>query len=638
MPSPTGPGPVGRSATAVRTARRRPDPVESKGNDAGRPQPTPRAGLPALAALAFLMAAVVVVDVWWVLANRRGYPFDIDEAGYLTRALVDAHSLQTSGIAALATHVHGPDPQAPLLPVAAGVVHAATGVGPVGMMVSQQAFVVVLLVSTYCIGHRLGGRAQAVVAAALVAACPGIVDSSRSFGFALVAVAMVTAALAVQLWAGSFDRWPRALAWGGVLGTAALARTMVIGILPGLVLAAVIAASAPGPEPRVRRAAVLAGGLTVAFVVAWSWYSASWQNVVRYLTSFGYGAGARTYGHAVPPWALGWWTTRAATLVDSALLAPVALALVACLVVGAVTRARGPARDAEGAANAAGMVGGEVDGDPVGTVRPSERLLAGLRSPRGSVAVVLAWSYLALSSTANAGSGFVLVLVPPAILLVVAFAATALDGHRRALAALLVALGVVAAASFAADSSTVPTSGPVTVPVAGWRLRVVDPGGSLRAVVTGGAPGGRLPTATVDRYLRDEGDAVRAVAVLVGSVVPPGSAPPVVALATSDPFVNVNSIGLDLLERNGVAPSMTLLRTPGGVVPSVARQVSGAGAPDVVVVGPNAGSRRVRSYLSMDHPMSVVPLLRTVGFRRLGTVLVPDGRTLEVWARSLGAS
>ncbi len=254
------------------------------------------------------------------------------------------------------------------------------------------------------------------------------------------------------------------------------------------------------------------------------------------------------------------------------------------------------------------------------------------------MAVVLAWSYLALSSTVNPGSGFVLVLVPPVILLAVAFAATGLDGRRRALAALLAALGVVAAASFAADSSTVSTSGPVTVPVAGWRVRVVDPGGSLRAIVTGGAPGGRLPTATVDHYLRAEGEAVRAVAALVASVVPPGSAPSVVALATSDPFVNVNSIGLDLLERNGVATSMTLLRTPGGVVPSLVRQVSGVGAPEVVVVGPNAGGRRVRSYLSMDHPMFVLPLLPTVGFRRLGSVLVPDGRTLEVWAHPSGGS
>ncbi len=324
------------------------------------------------AALAFLVTAVVVVDVWWVMTNRRGYPFDIDEAGYLTRALVDAHSLQSGGIAALAAHVHGPDPQAPLLPVAAGVVHAATGVGPVGMMVSQQVFVVVLLVSTYCIGRRLGGRAQAAVAAALVAACPGIVDASRSFGFGLVAVAMVTATLAVQLWAGSFDRWPRALVWGAVLGTAALARTMVVGILPGLILAAVIVVSAPGPERRVRRAAVLAGGLSVAFVVAWSWYSASWRNVVRYLTNYGYGAGARTYGHTVPPWAPGWWTTRVAALVDSALLAPIALALVACLVVGAVAWSRGPAREGEGAAGAVGTVDGEVNGDACGA-RPVRR-------------------------------------------------------------------------------------------------------------------------------------------------------------------------------------------------------------------------------------------------------------------------
>jgi hypothetical protein len=573
-------------------------------------------------AMVVLVVTVVAVNIWWVLANRRGYPFDIDEAGYLIRALVDADVLRSGGITALAAHVHGPDPQAPLLPVTAGVVHAATGVGPVGMMVTQQLFVAILLVSTYSIGRRLGSRAQALVATALVAACPGVVDASRSFGFGLVAMAMVTAALAVQLWAGSFDRWPRALAWGVVLGLAALARTMVLGILPGLVLAAGMVVSAPGR--RARRWATLAGSLVIAFAVAWSWYSASWRNVEQYLASYGYGSAARAYGHALPPWALGWWTTRPAALVDKALLLPVVLAVATCLVSGVAVRACRTA--SAGAGSGPGLEGQSR----------ARHVLAWLRGDRGTVAVVVVWSYLALlalSSTDNVGSGFVLVLVPLVILLSVSFFACALHGHRRALLAALVVLGVVAVGSFAADSWPVTTSGPVTVAVAGWRVTVVDDEGTLRSVVTSDASE-RLPTASVDRELRAEGAAVGAVATLVEAAEPPGSPPPTVALATSDQFVNVNSIGLDVLERTGVSPDMALLHSPGGGAPSIASQLTGPDAPGVVVVGPNTPGARLVSYRSMDDPLVVVPLLPPAGFRRVGVVRLPDGRTLQVWSRS----
>jgi hypothetical protein len=597
--------------------------------DGAEPRRRPRSAVPA--SLAALVLTVVSVDVWWVVANRRGYPFDIDEAGYLSRALVDADILRNGGVGALAAHVHGPDPQAPLLPVTAGILHVATGVGPVGMLVTQQLFLVVLLASTYCIGRRLGGRAQALVATALVAGCPGIVDASRSFGFALVAVSTVVAVLAVQLWAGSFDRWPRALVWGVVLGVAALSRTMVLGILPGLVLAAVIVVTGPGP--RVRRTMTLVSGLVLATAVAWSWYSASWRNVERYLTSFGYGSAGHAYGHPLPPWSVRWWTIRATTLVDTGLLLPGALAVVGCLAAGVVVRIGHPAPAVapilDGSAAGAGV-------DRLDRLDYSARVFDWLRGDRGTVTVVLAWSYLVLSSTANVGSGFVLVLAPPVILLSVSFAAAALDAHRRTLTTVLVASAVVAATSFAATSWPRATSGPVVASVLGWRVPVVDAGGTLRAVVTGGAVDHRLPTSTVDRALRAEAIAVRAVAVLVQRSTPPGPAPPLVALATSDQFLNVNSIGLAVLERTGVAPSMMLLRTPSGGFPAITRQVSGPPRVDIVVVGPNAGGHRVRSYLSMGHPLAVVPVLATSGFHRLGTVRLPDGRTLQVWTRATG--
>ncbi len=570
------------------------------------------------AILAAMVLATVGVNLWWLATNRRGYPFDIDESGYLSRALTDGELLRNEGIRALAVHVHGPDPQAPLLPVTAGVVHAATGVGPVGMMAIQQLFYAVLLVSTFFIAKHLGGRVQALVATAMVGACPGLIDTSRSFGFGLVAAAMVTATLAVQLWAGTFDRWPRALAWGVVLGLAALSRTMVLGVLPGLVLAAGIRVSAPGR--RTVRVTALAGGLLVGFAVAWSWYSASWRNVEQYLSSFGYGAAAASYGKPLSVLSLGWWIARADTLVNSTLLAPLAVAVVACLVVALVMAVHWYTAGQDGAA--------------VGVSRSSPSRVGGvvgwLRGDSGTVFVVLAWSYLALSSTSNIGSGFVYVLAPPLIVLSVAAVSCALDRHRGAQGWAMTALAVVAAASFVADSWPVATSGPVTVSLAGSRVQVVNDEGTLRAVLTGDVPDQHLSTATVDRELHAEVRAAQTIADLVERGETPGSPPTVVALATSDQFVNVNSVGLDLQEMAGAAPEVTLLYNPGGAVTSLARQVSEVG---VVVVGPNSPLHRLRNFLTVTHPMAVVPLLPAAGFHRVGSVGLPDGRVLQVWAK-----
>src|SRR5664280_830399 len=222
--------------------------------------------------LVVLIGTAVAVNLWWIDTYRRGLPFDIDEAGYLQRALTDASFLTTGGLGGFLGHLHNPDPYAPLLPAFAAVVHWMTGVGPIGLIATQQFFYVVLLVATWCIARRLGGRMQALAATAVVAAVPGIFEASRTFEFALVAGSMLTAALATQLWAGRFDRlWP-VMAWGVVLGLAALSRTMILGLLPGLLVALGVRLWSVGLNRRRVGNALL--GLGVALVVAWGWYSA----------------------------------------------------------------------------------------------------------------------------------------------------------------------------------------------------------------------------------------------------------------------------------------------------------------------------------------------------------------------------
>jgi hypothetical protein len=87
--------------------------------------------------------------------------------------------------------VRQPDPQTPLLTVFAGGFRWATGAGPYRLLAVEQVFYVVAVWATCWGARRLANRNWSLVAAVMVAALPGVVDSSREFAFALPAAAMI---------------------------------------------------------------------------------------------------------------------------------------------------------------------------------------------------------------------------------------------------------------------------------------------------------------------------------------------------------------------------------------------------------------------------------------------------------------
>lgn len=56
---------------------------------------SPRARGAAVVALGAILLAGL--NLWWVVTYRRGYPFDIDEAGYTTHALLEYFALKSGG-------------------------------------------------------------------------------------------------------------------------------------------------------------------------------------------------------------------------------------------------------------------------------------------------------------------------------------------------------------------------------------------------------------------------------------------------------------------------------------------------------------------------------------------------------------
>ena len=262
----------------------------------------------AVALLVLLSGITVGGNLWWIVAHRGGLPLQIDEAGYLERAVRNADALHSGGLVHLVRVVRQPDPQAPLLPVTAGFWRQVTGAGPSGLLGVEQVFAVILVAATYLLARRFASRRWAVLAAIVAVTLPGVVDNGRIFEFALPATAFVTATLAAQLFAEDFRSPRRALLWGLLLGLTSLTRTMVLGFIGVLVLAAAIRLLAKRAGTRQWRNA--AGAVAVGTVVALSWYSATWRQVARYLGSYGYGVQAAGYGHAGSLWSLHWWTAQ----------------------------------------------------------------------------------------------------------------------------------------------------------------------------------------------------------------------------------------------------------------------------------------------------------------------------------------
>jgi hypothetical protein len=564
----------------------------------------------ATVALSALMLVVVATNLLWVRNHRRGLPFDIDEAGYLQRALRDGDALSHGGLSGLwdAFRIH--DPQAPLLPITAGVLHDVTGVGPTGMIAGEQIFVIVAVVGAFLIARLLGaGLLAALIAAACVAALPGVVDGGRGFGFGVPAAAFMTATLAGQLAAGEFRRLRLAVVWGVFLGLATLTRTVMLALLPALVVAAIVRLLLTRAGLR-QWANLVAGGL-VALLVAGSWYSATWRPVWDYLTGYGYGSQAAGYGpgHSVLSWR--WWTFRLENAAQNDVYLPLSLAGVVCLVVAASRLAHA---------------------DRSWTRQPRQIATRFLSSGWGTLTIVLLIDYVVLSSTRNIGLHFELPLVPATAALLVSAASR--SGRSGRLIALSVA---AAAATFALVSANGllpggPESKPLTI--GPFSMTEYDDRGPLLYYATLFVPGAASGSSSVlrqwertDHLLAD---------TLLAEGAQRGRPAPVVFFAVQNPFVNTNTLALRAQQR-GISLPIGLLVSPKVAGESLAAQLVDArrGVPNVLILGQPSRNPRAAAFSPLqakDMP-AVRRAARTVGFERTSTLTMPDGRIMELWWR-----
>jgi 4-amino-4-deoxy-L-arabinose transferase-like glycosyltransferase len=570
----------------------------------------------------------VGINLWWVASYRGGLPYDIDEAGYLQRAVRDADSLHAGGLTSLWSTVRLPDPQAPLLTVVGGLFRWLTGAGTLEMFAVVQIFYVVAVAATYLAARRLLNRNWSLLAAVMVAALPGLVDGSRTFTFAVPATAMLTATLAAQLHSRVF--WSRGLSisWGLLLGLSLLSRTIVIALVPAVMAAAAV--DLARSRPRRRQVVNFSAALAIAVVIAGSWYSATWRTVWPYLTGYGYGSDANSYGSTHSVIFLGWWTARLRLAVNSELFVPLALAVAVCFVAGIATwwsTRRGSASGRHG------------------SISPSGAAARALRHPDMTVWVYVVIGYLVLSTSQNAGSYFELPLLPAVCILAASAASRSVPFLRPYVAAVCL---LAAAVSFAGVSEGIPgvSSSSVTVSVGSVGLTAFDGRGTLLGYASTNG-GGCRPTGPCTSsgttpgeipYLREWLAPSQRMAALLRSDAVARGCDPVVFFAVEDPLFNTNTV--DLAYQLAFSQSLPtgLLKArdhAGGESPFGQLNDPARGIPNLVITG--LASVRSPNWASLVAPrVAAMRAIQQDGFVPRGGVRLPDGRTMSVWWKDRG--
>ena len=230
-----------------------------------------------------------IVQFWWNTTYRRLGAFNVDEEGGLAAAFRFHRSI-------------GLDPRpllrevfstwnGPLVPLTSvpGLLLGPNTVQVV--MIAQSLIVVAAACATAGIVMAIGHRRAAFVSGLLMLLLPVSVASARSYQYSTG----VAACMALALWAlvasdrGNI-RW-RMIAFGVATGAMTLCRTMAVGFVPGLAIAALFVVRRD--RRGITNTALAAAG---AIAVAGPWWYTQWDSITEYLRFNAYGSRAHYWG------------------------------------------------------------------------------------------------------------------------------------------------------------------------------------------------------------------------------------------------------------------------------------------------------------------------------------------------------
>lgn len=553
---------------------------------------------------------LVGINLWWVLTYRQGFPLNVDEAGYTSIALTDHLGFHNGGLHGWWSAFQSQTPNAPLLPlVTSALMIVKTSV--MDGFVVLIGFFALLVFAAYGIGERLAGPRLGALAALAVGTSEGALLFSREYIFALPTAALMSCAVYALLRSERMRSWRWAIACGAAIGLMVMARTMAVAFVPGLFAAAVVGMLAVERTDLRRRFANLFLIAVAAVLVAATWYLHNLKPVWEYLTSFGYGKQASYYGanHSTVSW--GRFKAVAETVIHDDLLVPmsvlVLIGLVALLVV-AVRRVT-------------------AAGD-----RRRELLRLAASGPF-AVGFVFATGFAALMTSRNGGSGFSLplsMLLPP-------LAVLALRYYRAATAPVVALVAAIGLLNLAATSSLwegLAKPHIVKTPAFGyqpWINGTPRPVDAIRAQVPGPA------TKFVDRDLGwPEADETVAQ-VLLRRIYAGGLPSGVVAFSSRHRAISSNSVELALLLRHDTSIPFTQLEAePTDTVANYVQQLTDPehGLPAMLLTM----NRNTDDFPPLVTQSKAEAAARLVGFRRVWTTTLPDGRQLRLWVKYTSTS
>ncbi len=334
-----------------------------------------------------LITAFVVSRAAWIYRYRVGQPLDIDEAGYLAMAMTDFNGLTSDGIVGLVKVANNLGFQAPLSSVLAALFFVVTGPKTTAGLLVPLGLGALTLIATWLWARTAANKYIALVATALVCATPIFFDYSVSFNFAITATCAFTLAMMAYTFSTKLESLPWSLAFGLFVGMIPLARTMALAFIPGLIIAVAIQVLASRDQKAKRILHALCAAVA-AILVAATWYWTNWRGVVEYLTSFGYGNRSVEFGPKQTPLSPEMWLGVVRYVIDSVYLPMAILMLVTGVL--AIAFALGLLRN-RGA-------------------RYGIRRIA--QSQLFPAACVVLFGLMALATSSNRGSGFLLPLIP----------------------------------------------------------------------------------------------------------------------------------------------------------------------------------------------------------------------------------
>lgn len=239
----------------------------------------------------------------WIYTHRDLGGIDPDEAGYLTAALSMQRSIDPAHPQALLSSVLGSS-TAPLVPVLSVITLILGPRNVWAAMMIQPVLMTLSCVAIAGITRRWAGPLVAIAAGVSFALTPTVVAATQSYWLGLGAATVFVCCLWALL---SSDQGRNRWIWlyGILLGATTLSRTMMLGMLPGAVLAGLIVCWSTR-----KGLTRYMGSVVLGAAVAAPWWYSQWTWTIHYLTSYGYGKRAGLFGQGTVFDRIGFRATR----------------------------------------------------------------------------------------------------------------------------------------------------------------------------------------------------------------------------------------------------------------------------------------------------------------------------------------